>query len=103
MVRTCLFQSFIAFQMFGLYWCYKCTGIVNASRVVCRLPSHALTRLAVVAGEPMHGLQGLLYCCRYVFPDEAAASASLDGRSSEYVVARSPEAALQQAQSRCAF
>ena len=41
--------------------------------------------------------------CRYVFPNEAMASASLDGRSSEYVVARSPEAALQQAQSRCAL
>ncbi|CAL5223969.1 g6577 [Coccomyxa viridis] len=36
----------------------------------------------------------------YVFPDEAAASASEDGRSSEYVVARSEEDALQQAQSR---
>lgn len=46
------------------------------------------------------GASGL---CRYVFPDEAMASASLDGRSSEYVVARSPEAALQQAQSRCAL
>ena len=37
---------------------------------------------------------------RYVFPDEAAASASADGRSSDYVVARSPEEALEQAKSR---
>ena len=44
----------------------------------------------------------MLLACRYVFPDEAAASASADGRSSEYVVARSEEDALQQAQSRCA-
>ena len=44
----------------------------------------------------------MLFACRYVFPDEAAASASADGRSSEYVVARSEEDALQQAQSRYA-
>ena len=37
---------------------------------------------------------------RYVFADEAAASDSADGRSSAYVVARSPEEALEQAQSR---
>ena len=41
--------------------------------------------------------------CRYVFSDEAVASASADGRSSEYVVARSEEDAHQQAQSRYAF
>ena len=43
-----------------------------------------------------------LLACRYVFPDEAAASASADGRSGEYVVARSEEDALLQAQSRYA-
>lgn len=40
---------------------------------------------------------------RYVFPDEAAASASEEGRSSEYVVARSEEDALHEAQSRHAY
>jgi len=44
--------------------------------------------------------QTLFWVCRYVFPDEAAASASEEGRSSEYVVARSEEDALQDAQSR---
>lgn len=40
--------------------------------------------------------------CRYMFSDEAAAADSQDGRSSEYVVARSQEDALKEAQSRCA-
>ena len=38
---------------------------------------------------------------RWVFPDEAAASASADGRSGDYVVARSQEEALQLARERC--
>ncbi len=39
---------------------------------------------------------------RYVFLDEASAEASADGRSAEYVVARSGEEAAEQARKRCA-
>ena len=39
---------------------------------------------------------------RYVFPDEASAEASADGRSADYVVARSEEEAAEQARGRCA-
>lgn len=38
---------------------------------------------------------------RYVFPSEAAAAESADGRSSDHVVARDEAAALEQARARC--
>ena len=36
-----------------------------------------------------------------MFPDEASAEASLEGRSADFVVARSEEEALAQARERC--
>ena len=38
--------------------------------------------------------------CRYVFPSEEAAAASPDGRSSNFVVARSEAEAMEQALDR---
>lgn len=49
----------------------------------------------------MHESASLWRFCRYVFPDEASAEASLEGRSADFVVARSEEEALAQARERC--
>lgn len=43
---------------------------------------------------------GSVVACRYVFPSEAAAAASPDGRSGDYVVARSEAEAMEQALDR---
>ena len=67
-----------------------------------RLARHGYPPRAVPSGACC-GVPNLRHACaerRYVFPDEAAAAASPDGRSGQHIVARSEEDALQQAQQR---
>lgn len=58
--------------------------------------------MVAFASASNSALDGMVCAVRYVFPDEASAEASADGRSAGYVVARSEEEAAEQARQRCA-